>query len=237
MVSNAGIDKDLYDYILYMQLIFWCTVSLYIFLWHLKTKFAKHVWVVSEYFFLGCEKKNCVQQYNVLSASANGKFRKKNVDFYLHTPALSICVSLINTNTSWLISCIGTFVPFPGINWLSSHRNLCGLIYNQGHTHIKKFDSSPDVQMYRCEETYLPPPACRSRRLVSPNVVLFVMRKTPSERRLLCRVELKCTVKECKWLYFFPFSISSSSFIIWILYLLQNCIFVYLYLIVRKYCK
>lgn len=115
---------------------------------------------------------------------------------------------------------MGMRFPLPEINWLSSHKNRNRLIYNQGHTHIKKFDFPPDVQMYCCGETYLLPPACCSRLLVLPNVVLFVMRTTPPERRLLCRVELNCTVKtvkECKWLsrdysfIFFVFYLSSSS--------------------------
>lgn len=115
---------------------------------------------------------------------------------------------------------MGMRFPLPEINWLSSHKNRNRLIYNQGHTHIKKFDFPPDVQMYCCGETYLLPPACCSRLLVLPNVVLFVMRTTPPERRLLCRVELSCTVKtvkECKWLsrdysfIFFVFYLSSSS--------------------------
>lgn len=58
------------------------------------------------------------------------------------------------------------------------------LIYNQGHAHIKMFDSPPDVQMYCCKETYWLPPAWCSRLLLLPNVVLFVMR-APSERRLV----------------------------------------------------
>lgn len=42
---------------------------------------------------------------------------------------------------------------------------------------------------------FLQPPACCSRLLVSPNVVLFVMRATPLVHRILCCVELNRVVK------------------------------------------
>lgn len=85
------------------------------------------------------------------------------------------------------LTCRTMFVRF------SSHKIL---IYDQGHTY-KMLDSPPDLQMYHCKETHLPPPACCSSLWVSPNVVLFLQR-TLSGRRLWGWAKLNCTRRQVK---------------------------------------